>query len=186
MPNRVGNYSVSSNGTGHRRGRGGCCGPSCQLCIKGAKWLPVILIVAIVSWSYYAYIVHLCILTVFSENGPVEGVILAAFYHVFLIPFLMSYWQTVWTKPGRVPASYNLSSADIDTIEAASEPRRALEHLVSSKDVAVATRSPQGEVRYCSECSHIKVSFFNKNDEAWCRVKIWHDYLHLRRRQKIS
>ena len=93
MPNRVGFAPVSSNG-GHRRGRGGCCGPSCQLCIKGAKWLPVILIVAIVSWSYYAYIVHLCILTVLSENGPVEGVILAAFYHVFLIPFLMSYWQT--------------------------------------------------------------------------------------------
>ena len=95
MPNRVGNYSVSSsNGSLHRRGRGLCCGPSCQLCIKGAKWLPVILIVAIVSWSYYAYIVHLCILTVLSENGPVEGIILAAFYHVFLIPFLMSYWQT--------------------------------------------------------------------------------------------
>lgn len=67
---------------------------------------------------------------------------------------------TVWTKPGRVPASYNLSSADIDTIEAASEPRRALEHLISSKDLVVATRSPQGEVRYCSECSHIKVSYF--------------------------
>ena len=65
MPNRVGFTSVTSNNG--RRGRG-CCGPSCQLCIKGAKWLPVILIVAIVSWSYYAYIVHLCILTGISSN----------------------------------------------------------------------------------------------------------------------
>ena len=50
--------------------------------------------------------------------------------------------------------------ADIDTIEAASEPRRALEHLIATKDLAVATRSLQGEVRYCSECSHIKVFKF--------------------------
>ena len=95
---------------------------------------------------------------VLNENGPIEGVILAVFYHVFLVPFLMSYWQTVWTKPGHVPHTYDLSIADIDTIEAASEPRRALEHLIASKDLAVATRSLQGEVRYCSECSHIKVN----------------------------
>ena len=158
MANRVG---FAPGGTsGGRRSRN-CCGTySCQLCLKGAKWLPVILIVAIVSWSYYAYIVHLCILTVLNENGVVEGVIMAVFYHVFLVPFLVSYWQTVWTKPGRVPSAYNLSMADIDTIEAASEPRRALEHLIATKDLAVATRSLQGEVRYCSECSHIKVFKF--------------------------
>ena len=33
-----------------------------------------------------------------------------------------------------------------------------MEHLIASKDLAVATRSLQGEVRYCSECSHIKVN----------------------------
>ena len=119
--------------------------------------MPVVLIVAIVSWSYYAYIVHLCIFTVITESGAVPGVILAAVYHVFLVPFLMSYWQTVWTRPGKVPQNFGLTVSEVDIIETASEPLPALENLVANKDLAVVTRSMQGEVRYCSECSHIKV-----------------------------
>ena len=156
MPARVG-FSAAP-GVGRRRG-GFCSLRNCHLCIQGAKWLPVVLIVAIVTWSYYAYIVHLCIFTVINESGPMPGVILAAFYHVFLIPFLMAYWQTVWSKPGKVPPSFALTQSEVDIIESASEPRRALENLVASKDLAVVTRSMQGEVRYCSECSHIKVRF---------------------------
>ena len=112
--------------------------------------MPVVLIVAIVSWSYYAYIVHLCIFTVITESGAVPGVILAAVYHVFLVPFLMSYWQTVWAKPGKVPPNFGLTVSEVDIIETASEPLPALENLVANKDLAVVTRSMQGEVRYCS------------------------------------
>ena len=62
----------------------------------------------------------------------------------------------------------------IDTIEAASEPRRALEHLIASKDLAVATRSLQGEVRYCSECSHIKVNRKYSDSGIKCsKEKLW-------------
>lgn len=152
MPNRVG-----FSGTSGVRGRHGCCSMhTCRLCLEGAKWLPVVLIVAIVSWSYYAYIVHLCIFTVITESGAVPGVILAAVYHVFLVPFLMSYWQTVWARPGNVPPNFGLTVSEVDIIETASEPLPALENLVANKDLAVVTRSMQGEVRYCSECSHIK------------------------------
>ena len=156
MPTRVG-FSGGS------RPSSGCCSnQGCQLCITLAKWLPVVLIVAIVTWSYYAYIVHLCIYTVASENGSIiSAVILAAFYHVFLIPFLSSYWQTVFTKPGKVPAAFALTHSEVDIIESASEPRRALETLIANKDLAVVTRSVQGEIRYCSECSHIKVNSKN-------------------------
>ncbi len=165
MPNRIGfvsgvTASIPSGGNRRHSTFKSCCclcsRQSCQLCIQGAKWLPVVLIVAIVSWSYYAYIFHLCILTVVNESGPASAVILAAVYHVFLVPFLVSYWQTVFTKPGCVPSVFALAATDIDLIETASEPRRALENLIANKDLALATRSMQGEVRYCSECSHIK------------------------------
>ena len=158
MPTRIGFSPAASTVGGRRRGCCPCNHHTCQIFIKCAKWLPVVLIVAIVGWSYYAYIVHLCILTVLSESSAVEAVILAAVYHVFLVPFLMAYWQTVWTRPGSVPLAYGLSSSEVDIIESASEPRRALENLVASKDIAVSTRSMQGEIRYCSECSQIKVS----------------------------
>ena len=143
MPNRVGNYSVSSsNGSLHRRGRGLCCGPSCQLCIKGAKWLPVILIVAIVSWSYYAYIVHLCILTVLSENGPVEGIILAAFYHVFLIPFLMSYWQTGIHKYFNLFIIFNFTKKKIN-LQFGPNPDEFRPLIICLRPILIQLRQPQ-------------------------------------------
>ena len=51
---------------------------------------------------------------------------------------------------------FELTVADMDSIEGAVNPRATLEQLAVSKDLPVAMRSIQGEVRYCSECSHVK------------------------------
>ena len=74
------------------------------------------------------------------------------FRDFFFIPFFKNQFFSIF----QVPRSYALTTSEVDIIESASEPRRALENLVAAKDLAVSTRSMQGEIRYCSECSHIK------------------------------
>ncbi len=42
---------------------------SCARClVKSCKWLPVLFILAIVCWSYYAYVAQLCFCKLSEEN----------------------------------------------------------------------------------------------------------------------
>ena len=62
----------------------------CGFCVSLFKWIPVIVISAIVAWSYYAYVVQLCIFTV-SLESEVEMVILLILYHIFVSFFVVSH-----------------------------------------------------------------------------------------------
>lgn len=130
----------------------GCCG----IFVKAFKWTPVILISAIIVWSYYAYVVHLCILSVQSEAARY---FLLAAYHIIFFLFLWSYWRTVWTVPGKVPHRYRLTYEQLEKLENSetdSEQRHILEQVLVEKDLHVAMRTIQGAVRYCDRCTIVK------------------------------
>lgn len=60
----------------------------CGCCVRAAKCLPVIFILAVVCWSYYAYLIQLCFYTVLEEEGTVVTIVLVVLYHFFLVMFL--------------------------------------------------------------------------------------------------
>ena len=60
----------------------------CDACVRAAQCLPVIFILAVACWSYYAYLVQLCYKTVLDQDGPFVTVLLGILYHIFLVLFL--------------------------------------------------------------------------------------------------
>ena len=76
---------------------------ACGYCVRMAKWLPVLFITAVVGWAYFAYVYHLCFLTIPVVDGWFLTIFLLIPYHVLLALFVWSYWNTVFTPPGNVP-----------------------------------------------------------------------------------
>lgn len=92
----------------------------CWCCVKAVKWVPVLFILVIVFWSYYAYVVELCIgIGCYSRKEKSIGfhlyyvlvtiksvwkqILYLIIYHILFGMFLWSYWQTVFTKSDKVP-----------------------------------------------------------------------------------
>nr|CAD7455567.1 unnamed protein product [Timema tahoe] len=123
--------------------------------IKDAvKWVPVLFIVTIVVWSYYAYVIQLCFLTVSSN---VERVSYLLGYHVLFMVFCWAYWQTIFTQIGRVPAQFKMPKIDIDKLEQA-ETEDAQKQILErfAQNLPVTNRTVQGGIRYCDKCQHVK------------------------------
>lgn len=128
----------------------------CKLCVKAAKWLPVIFIVTVVVWSYYAYVIQLNLLTI---ESIIQKCFYLLIYHILLVLFLWAYWQTVFTEIGRVPKQFRLPPSELDRYESAEtdETRRAvLEGFLQKQNLPVYNRTMTGDIRYCEKCVQIK------------------------------
>ncbi|XP_050437104.1 palmitoyltransferase ZDHHC20-B-like isoform X2 [Adelges cooleyi] len=72
----------------------------CSCCVTMAKSIPVIFILCILAWSYYAYVYHLCLNQIKSLEIRVPFLLI---YHIILVFFLWSYFKTIFTEPGGAP-----------------------------------------------------------------------------------
>lgn len=90
----------------------------CHWCVRAVKWIPVLFILTIVVWSYYAYVVQLCICKFYLNNKSIcsvtvcflvtvqstaETIIFLILYHILFVMFVWSYFQTIFIEVGRVP-----------------------------------------------------------------------------------
>uniref|UniRef100_A0A8C7DDF9 Palmitoyltransferase n=1 Tax=Oncorhynchus kisutch TaxID=8019 RepID=A0A8C7DDF9_ONCKI len=122
---------------------------SCQTVLY---WIPVIFITLIVAWSYYAYVVQLCI---GKDNSTVVVYLLA--YHVVFILFTWTYWQTIFTKPMNPLKEFHLSYSDKELLEREDRGESQQEILRRiAKDLPIYTRTMSGAIRFCDRCQLVK------------------------------
>uniref|UniRef100_A0A0A9ZCF0 Palmitoyltransferase n=1 Tax=Lygus hesperus TaxID=30085 RepID=A0A0A9ZCF0_LYGHE len=125
-----------------------------EICIHSAKWVPVLFLAAVIVWSYYAYVVQLCLITV---QSTIEKIIYLIGYHFFLAIFLWAYWQTIFTPIATVPQKFQLPGEDLEKVlnpENEHTARIVIESFAQS--LPVVNRTINGAVRYCEKCTHIK------------------------------
>ncbi|XP_018395429.1 PREDICTED: palmitoyltransferase ZDHHC2 isoform X4 [Cyphomyrmex costatus] len=127
---------------------------SCWWCVKAVKWLPVIFILTIVAWSYYAYVVQLCYYTI---DNYVQKVFYLLFFHILILMFLWSYWQTMCTDLIPVPDKFKIPDVEMEKLQQAETEetqRQILERF--AQDLPVTNRTIKGAMRFCEKCQLIK------------------------------
>ncbi|KOC60939.1 Palmitoyltransferase ZDHHC2 [Habropoda laboriosa] len=125
---------------------------SCWWFMKAIKWIPVIFILLIVSWSYYAYVVQLCFYTV---DNYVQKAFYLFFYHVLFLLFLWSYWQTVFTDLIEIPDKFRIPNVEMEKFQQAETEeaqRQILERF--AQHLPLTNRTINGGI--CEKCQLIK------------------------------
>ncbi|VDN55195.1 unnamed protein product [Dracunculus medinensis] len=134
-----------------------CANNACvRSSISIVRWLPVGFVLIVICWAYYAYVIELCFYTV---ECLFERVIYLIIFHILLILFLWSYYQTIFSPVGRPRKEFFLTSEVRRDLESASEEnlsRMILERYVYQQQIIVENRNFDGSIRYCYKCGCIK------------------------------
>ncbi|XP_026861056.2 palmitoyltransferase ZDHHC20 isoform X2 [Electrophorus electricus] len=116
-----------------------------RCCQRGLAWIPVIFIALVVCWSYYAYVVELCIF------------IYLVVFHLSFVMFVWSYWKTIFTRPVNPSKEFCLPKAEKEQYEKEERPETQQEILKrAASSLPLYTRTGAGAIRYCDRCQVIK------------------------------
>uniref|UniRef100_A0A0X3PT62 Palmitoyltransferase n=1 Tax=Schistocephalus solidus TaxID=70667 RepID=A0A0X3PT62_SCHSO len=130
----------------------GCC--KCVLAVCRAT--PVIFILLIFFWSYYAYVVVFCIEYV---TVVYEKVLYLLFYHPLFFLFLWTFSKAIFVSPIRPPHEYFLSATDwqlLNSVEGDEAKNQILEKIINERKLPIETTGDTGFIRTCPQCSIIK------------------------------
>ncbi|XP_049678791.1 palmitoyltransferase ZDHHC20 isoform X9 [Accipiter gentilis] len=125
-----------------------------KCCQKVLAWVPVAFIALVVAWSYYAYVVELCVFTI---SSTAEKVVYLVVFHLSFVMFVWSYWKTIFTSPASPSNEFCLSKADKEQYEKEERPESQQEILRrAAKDLPIYTTTASRAIRYCDRCQLIK------------------------------
>uniref|UniRef100_A0A3B5QWY9 Palmitoyltransferase n=1 Tax=Xiphophorus maculatus TaxID=8083 RepID=A0A3B5QWY9_XIPMA len=111
-----------------------------RCCKRALNWVPVLFINLVVAWSYYAYVVELC---VFSY---------LVIFHIFLAMFIWSYWKTIWSKPAS--PSTAVSKCSLFLMKKKKLKQNVFRLVQFNESIYIL--QPQTAIRYCDFCQVIK------------------------------
>ncbi|XP_075448382.1 palmitoyltransferase ZDHHC20 isoform X4 [Ascaphus truei] len=125
-----------------------------RCCQRVLGWVPVLFIAMVVCWSYYAYVLELCITTIRSTT---EKVIYLVVFHLFFVMFVWSYWKTIFSHPAKPSKEFSLSKSDKEQYERQERQEPQQEILKrAAKDLPIYTTTATRAIRYCDRCQLIK------------------------------
>uniref|UniRef100_A0A2I2ZWW5 Palmitoyltransferase n=1 Tax=Gorilla gorilla gorilla TaxID=9595 RepID=A0A2I2ZWW5_GORGO len=116
----------------------------CCHCVMG--WVPVLFITFVVIWSYYAYVVELCVLTIFGneENGKTVFNLVA--FHLFFFNVCMVLLDD----------NFHISCFPLQRILLVHQERQQEILRRAARALPICTMSVSKTIRYCEKCQLIK------------------------------
>ncbi|KAM9604542.1 palmitoyltransferase ZDHHC20 isoform 4-T4 [Trichechus inunguis] len=128
-----------------------------RCCQRSVGWVPVIFITFVVVWSYYAYVVELCVFTITGNGENGKAVVYLVAFHMFFVMFVWSYWMTIFTSPASPSKEFYLSNSEKERYEKELSQERQQEILRrAARDLPIYTTSASRTIRYCERCQLIK------------------------------
>ncbi|XP_035482501.1 palmitoyltransferase ZDHHC20-B isoform X3 [Scophthalmus maximus] len=150
-----------------------------RCCKRALNWIPVLFINLVVGWSYYAYVVELCVCEYTDFMGRVdrsqwrtscscsqfrdtipnnaERISYLVVFHVFFTMFVWAYWKTICSTPASPSKAFGLPRAEKELYEREEQAERQQEILKKvARNLPVYTRTAGGAIRYCDICQVVK------------------------------
>ncbi|XP_056313624.1 palmitoyltransferase ZDHHC15A [Danio aesculapii] len=129
--------------------------PAClRRCARLLFWIPVLIIIVVVMWSYYAYVVHFCWILLTSAT---QRVVFLCLFHLCFGMFSWSFWKAVSTPPSSPSVEFQFSTSDSLLYELERDGVEKSPILLEiSQKLPVHTRTATGAIRFCHRCQLIK------------------------------
>uniref|UniRef100_A0A915JGP2 Palmitoyltransferase n=1 Tax=Romanomermis culicivorax TaxID=13658 RepID=A0A915JGP2_ROMCU len=128
--------------------------PVTRFIVKIVCWIPVLFVLAILTWAYYAYTVELTILLV---KNLLQQIFYLIFFNIFFILLLWSYVKTVFSSSAKVPDQFRLNFSQFNEYSTASPDRQKIILEEFSVNLHISMRCFKTDsIRFCDECEAIK------------------------------
>lgn len=126
----------------------------CGKCVHSIKWIPVLFLLAMIAWSYYAYVIQLCFFTV---DSFIEKLFYLIVYHFLFVIFIWTYWLTIFTPPASVPRKFLLPPEEFEKMtQTNSEAAQRVILESFARTLPVSNMTLNGAVRFCEKCQVVK------------------------------